>query len=77
MTIDVKVITQAKRTFLKEEGGKLKVYLNAPAVDGKANKALVEFLAEHFSVPQSAVEIIKGLKSRYKTININADKTQP
>ena len=77
MTIDVKVITQAQRTFLKAEGGKLKVYLKAPAVDGKANKALVEFLAEHFSVKKSAVEIIKGLKSQYKTININDDKTQP
>lgn len=70
MTIDVKVIAQARRTFLKEERGVLKVYLNAPAVNGKANKALIEFLAGHFSVKKSAIEIIKGLKSPRKTINI-------
>ena len=70
MTIDVKVIPQAKKTLMKEAGGIFKVYLKAPAVDGKANQALIEFLADHFSVKKSAVEIIKGLKSRHKTINI-------
>ena len=70
MRINVKVIVQAKKSLIKEAGGIFKVYLNAPAVDGKANKALIEFLAEHFSVKKSAVEIIKGLKSRHKTINI-------
>ena len=70
MRINVKVIVQAKKSLIKEAGGIFKVYLNAPAVDGKANKALIEFLAEHFSVKKSAVEIIKGLKSRNKTINI-------
>ena len=71
MTIDVKVIPQAPKTFLKEEDGVFKIYLTAPAVDGKANKALIKFLSEHFCVKKSAVEIIKGLKSRHKTITIN------
>ena len=70
MIIEVKAIPQAKRTHLKQEGDILKIYLNAPAVDGKANKVLIEFLTEHFSVKKNTIHIIKGLKSRYKTINI-------
>jgi hypothetical protein len=67
----VKVIPSAKKNSFQEEGGIIKVYLNAPAVDGKANKALISFLAEHFQIKKSCIEIIKGLKSRHKTINIS------
>lgn len=70
MKLDVKVIAGARKNFLKQERELTKVYLTAPAIDGKANKALVEFLSEHFHVTKSAIEIIKGLKSRTKTINI-------
>lgn len=52
------------------EGDAWKVYVNAPAVDGKANKALIALLAEYFQVRKSRIEITKGLKSRHKTINI-------
>ncbi|MCK5580962.1 MAG: YggU family protein [Candidatus Omnitrophica bacterium] len=70
MNINIKVIPGAKRNFFKEEKEGVKVYLTAPAVDGKANKALVDFLAKHFKARKSHVEIIKGLKSRHKTISI-------
>lgn len=62
---------QAKKTMMKVDHGVMKVYLNAPAVDGKANKALIAFLSEHYQVRKNQIEIIKGLKSRDKTININ------
>ena len=70
MKIDVKVIPGAKRILVKQEGALWKIYLNAPAVDGKANKALIALLAEHFMVQKGQIEIIKGLKSRHKTISI-------
>ena len=70
MKVEVKVIPGAKKEMAREEGGLLKIYLTAPAVDGKANRALVDFLAGHYGVRKSAVSIIKGLKSRNKTINI-------
>lgn len=70
MKIDVKVIPAAKKDLIKQEGDVWKVYLNAPAVDGKANRALIALLAEHLKVRKSRIEITKGLKSRYKTINI-------
>ena len=70
MKIDVKVISAAKKSLIKQEGKLWKIYLNAPAVDGKANKALIDLLAEHFNVRKGQIEIIKGLKLRRKTINI-------
>ena len=70
MRLFLKVIPAAKRDEFKEEGGTVKACLNAPAVEGKANAALVKFLAGHYGVKPSQIEIIKGLKSRHKIINI-------
>jgi len=70
MKIDVKVIPAAKKNLIKKEGDVWKVFFNAPAVDGKANRALIALLAEHLKVRKSQIEITKGLKSRHKTINI-------
>lgn len=70
-TYHLKVIPGAKRNTWKEEASGIKVYLTAPAVDGKANEALIEFLAEKFHVRKSAVNLIRGLKSRHKTVSIS------
>lgn len=74
LKIEVKVIPGAKKNQAIDENGKWKVYLTAPAVDGKANEALVAFLAEHFKVKKYEIEIIKGLKSRNKIIIISNQK---
>ncbi len=71
MIVQIKVIPGARKNLLKEEGGGIKVYLTVPPVDGKANEALVDFLAEHYDIRASRIEIIKGLKSRNKVINIS------
>ncbi len=70
MQINIRVISSAKKSFIKPDGDILKVYITQPAVDGKANKALVSFLAKHFKISKSKIQIIKGLKSRNKTIKI-------
>ena len=71
MIIDIKVIPGARKNSFKEESGRVKVHLTAPALDGRANAALVEFLAEHYDLRPSRIEIIKGLKSRNKVVSIN------
>jgi len=71
MKIELKVIPGAKKNCLKKEGDRYKAYITAPASDGKANKALVDLLSDEFGVPKRGIEIIKGLKSRHKTISIN------
>lgn len=69
-TIDLKVMPGSRKNAFHDENGLIKVYLTAPPVDGKANKALINFLARHFGVRKSGVKIIKGLKSRRKTVSI-------
>ena len=71
MKYEIKVIPGAKKNLVKEENGQWKVYLTAPAVDGKANKALISFLAEYWNVRKSRIEITKGLKSREKVVRIS------
>jgi len=71
MKIDIKVVPGAKKDLIKEENGQIKVYLTAPAVDGKANKGLISALSDHFGVKKRQLTIIKGLKSRQKTVNIS------
>ena len=69
--LDLHVQPGARRSeFAGEHGGRMKLRLAAPAVEGKANEALVEFLADHFGVPRRNVRIVSGLKSRQKRVII-------
>lgn len=49
-------------------GDALNVKITAPAVEGKANKALITFLADYFGLKKKQVEIKSGDKSREKVI---------
>jgi uncharacterized protein (TIGR00251 family) len=48
----------------------MKVKVTAPPIEGKANEALVRFLAKEFGIPSSCIEILKGHHSREKTLKI-------
>ena len=67
----VKVQPNASRTCVGgREGDFLKIRLAAPPVDGKANAALIEFLARRLSVPKACVHIRSGVSSRRKVIQV-------
>ena len=61
----------SKDEIAGEMGGALKVRLRAPAVEDRANEALVEFLAQLLKRPKSAVRILSGERSRTKRIEIS------
>jgi uncharacterized protein (TIGR00251 family) len=52
-------------------GNALKVKVAAPPVDGKANDALREFVANSLGLPRSRVELIAGAGSRHKRLRIS------
>ncbi len=54
-------------------GEAMKIMLNAPAVDGKANKALVAYLAEFLHTKKSRIEILSGETAHNKIIFIQTD----
>jgi uncharacterized protein (TIGR00251 family) len=70
MRYRVKVIPNARRDEVLEDGENLKVRLKGPAAKGKANKALIELLADHFQVKKRDVRIIKGERSREKVVEV-------
>jgi uncharacterized protein (TIGR00251 family) len=53
-----------------EIAGALKIRLQAPALEGGANEALIEFLATLLKTPKSAVRILSGERSRLKRLEI-------
>jgi uncharacterized protein len=72
LILELHVQPGASRTeFAGRHGERIKVRLAARAVDGRANEALVEFLAEHYRVPKSRIRIASGLKSRRKRVIID------
>ena len=51
----------------------IKVKVTAPPVEGKANEALIKFLAKEFKISASSIEILKGHNSREKIIRIGGN----
>lgn len=61
-----------------KHGDCIKIKVQSPPVDGKANEALIAFIAKTFHIPKSAISISSGEKSRFKTIcikNIDENKS--
>lgn len=61
----------ARSRIVGLHGDALKVQVHAPPVDGAANAALVELLAQTFGVPRRAVRILRGSTSRNKVVEID------
>jgi hypothetical protein len=68
--IKVKVVPRAKKNMVLEGEGLLKVYVKAPPLGGRANRALVEVLAEHYGVKKTSVRVVEGEKSRIKVVEV-------
>jgi uncharacterized protein (TIGR00251 family) len=71
VTLLLVVQPRASRTRLVgEHDGRLKLQLAAPPVDGEANAALIEFLADTLSVRKSDVVLLRGQQSRRKDVEL-------
>ena len=70
-TFAVKVQPRAKKNAITGElADALKLTLTAPPVEGRANEACIEFLANLLKVPRSSVTIASGASSRRKVIRV-------
>lgn len=71
MMIKVRVIPNSKRNeVVSRIGSILRVKIHAPAVEGKANDELRDFLADFFEVKKAMVLLRKGERGREKTIEV-------
>ena len=67
----VRVILRASRNEIEGvTGNALKVRVTAPPVEGAANEALIELLAERLKIRKSQIEIVAGQTSQHKMISI-------
>ncbi len=69
--LDITVVPKAHRTrVLDVYDARLKIQLAAPPVDGKANEALVRFIADTLGISKVQVDIVGGAANRKKTVRL-------
>jgi hypothetical protein len=78
VTLRIRVTPRAPNDEISQimEDGTIKIRLTAPPVEGKANAALVKFLAEILRVPGGSIEILSGESSRNKHIRVIGMKAE-
>ena len=70
-TLAVRVHPRARKNSVTGvHADTLKIALTAPPVDGKANEALIAFLADTLRLPRARVALVSGLTSRAKMVRI-------
>lgn len=67
-TVSVKPGSRTGDRVVEHPDGSLVVHLRARPVEGAANEALLTVLAEHWGIPPSSLEIVRGHRSRRKTV---------
>ncbi len=74
--INIKISPNAKKNEIINEGEFVKVKITAQPIDGKANKALIEFLSKNFKIPKTSIKILKGETSKEKTVLFMTSDTE-
>ena len=70
--IEVRAVPgSAKDALAGKVGNAFKVKVRAPAQDGRANEALIGFLAETLGLPRRSVQLLRGESSRQKLLQID------
>ena len=70
MKIRIKVSPNSKIEGISQKDDSLIVKVKEPPKEGRANQAVIELLAEYFSMPQSHIRILSGIKSKNKVVEI-------
>jgi uncharacterized protein (TIGR00251 family) len=76
MPIRVYVTPNAKQArVVKVSEDYFEVWIDEKPMGGRANKRLLEILAEYFNIPKSRITILRGSRTRNKTIRIGLSRT--
>lgn len=68
LIVNIKISPNSKKNEIVREEEYTKIKITAQPIDGKANKALVEFLSKNFKIPKTSIKILKGETSKEKTV---------
>ncbi len=72
LVIEVKP-NSAQNKIVRIQDGSYKVYLKAPAMEGRANHALIKYLSDILQCSSSKIQLVKGSKIRIKKIKIEEE----
>jgi uncharacterized protein len=75
MKVTVRVKSSSKKGVFVQPGldGELLVHVREPAIDGKANRAVIDLLSDYYDVPKTRIEIVRGLTNPIKVISVDKD----
>lgn len=65
---NIKIVPNSSKNDIILEDEFVKVKITAQPIEGKANKALIEFLSKRFKIPKTSIEIVKGETNKEKTL---------
>ena len=68
LMVTFKIVPNSSKNEIIKTDDTIKIKITAQPVDGKANKALIEFLSQQFKIPKTSIEILRGETSKEKTI---------
>ena len=66
--VNIKIVPNSSKNDIVLEDEFVKIKITAQPIEGKANKALIEFLSKKFKIPKTSIEIVKGETSKEKTL---------
>ncbi len=66
--VNIKIVPNSSKDDIVLEDEFVKVKITAQPIEGKANKALIEFLSKKFKIPKTSIEIVKGETNKEKTL---------
>ncbi len=70
MKISVTIKPKSRAEKVEKTNSGYVVYVKEQPIENKANKALIKALAGYFDVPKSRIEIVSGIKSKQKIVEI-------
>ena len=68
LIIKIRISPNASKNEIIKSNNEVKIKLTAQPIEGKANKALIEFLSKEFHIPKTFIIIAKGANTKEKTI---------
>ncbi len=71
ISFKIKAVANSKNNSVEFLDEYIKVKINQKAIDGKANKAIIEYFSEILKIAKSKIEIVNGEKSSIKTLSAN------
>jgi uncharacterized protein len=77
MRVEVRVHPRASRARLQWDGRRLELWVTAPAVEGAANRAVLDAVAAWAGVRPSAVRLLSGERGRSKLVEVDGVETPP